>query len=276
MTDIEGIGKNVEKAIEDALFQLKASREDVDIKIIDQGGFMRKAKVLVSISEDAISKYQKKEEKKVLKEVTSFKEKEDKKEEEAVLDVKSLFIKVEEKKQKEAAIESKKETKTEDKEEKKAKKEYKKSEGTGAIEFIKRLIEEMGIEGANIEESESEETRKIEVKGNGVGKMVGHRGETLGAIQTIVSAIDRNDNEGGKRLMLDVDGYLEKREQTLIGLAGRMAKKVNQTGRPARLEPMTANERRIVHTALQDEEGVTTISKGQEPNRYLMIIPKNN
>lgn len=282
MLEVEGQGKNIEKAIEDALFQLKAPREDVDIKILDQGGFMKKARVQVSISEDSLHKYQKNTEKSsaVIEKPAAKEEKETG--DDGKLDVKSLFIKVEEKKQKEAekayaaAVkeEKKEEKKAAKSEEKKEKKEYKKEEGDSAVCFLRGLIKEMGIADAEIVESEQESVRKIEVKGKDVGKLVGYRGETLGAIQTLLSSVDREDNEGGRRLLLDVDGYLAKREQTLVALAGRMAHKVMQTGRPVKLEPMTANERRIIHTALQNEEGVETISKGQEPSRFLMIIPK--
>ena len=74
------------------------------------------------------------------------------------------------------------------------------------------------------------------------------------------------------RVILDIENYRAKREATLCGLADRMAKKVLKTGKSVKLEPMCANDRRIIHTALQNVEGVTTVSKGTEPNRYLVVM----
>ena len=104
--------------------------------------------------------------------------------------------------------------------------------------------------------------------------LIGHRGETLDALQYLTSL---QVNKGGKeyrRVTLDTEGYRAKREQTLIALAGRMANKVHKSGRRMMLEPMNPYERRILHATLQDHPYVTTHSEGDEPNRRVVIAPK--
>jgi len=78
----------------------------------------------------------------------------------------------------------------------------------------------------------------------------------------------------GKRVVVDIENYREKREKTLKELASRIASKVAKTGRYQKLEPMEPSERRIIHLALQDNEKVTTMSKGTEPNRYVIVFPR--
>ena len=257
MLQAEGTGRTIEKAIENALLDLKAPREDVDIKILSEGGLFKKAKVLVSISEDVRNKYEKKTEKKL--EVKPEKKVEEKIEKE---------IK-KEKKQEEK--EEKKEIKEEKKEEKKSQKEEKKEKKkVDPIKFLEGLFKAMGKD-VQISVLEDEIYTTYTVDGEGLGDAIGHRGETLQAITTIFKTVVPN---GEKKILLDIAGYREKRAETLASTARRIANKVAKSGRYFKLEPMNPAERRIIHTALQNDDRVTTLSKGTEPKRYVIIFPK--
>ena len=257
MLQAEGTGRTIEKAIENALLELKAPREDVDIKILSEGGLFKKAKVLVSISEDVRNKYEKKTEKKL--EIKPEKKIEEKIEKE---------IK-KEKKQEEK--EEKKEIKEEKKEEKKSQKEEKKEKKkVDPIKFLEGLFKAMGKD-VQISVLEDEIYTTYTVDGEGLGDAIGHRGETLQAITTIFKTVVPN---GEKKILLDIAGYREKRAETLASTARRIANKVAKSGRYFKLEPMNPAERRIIHTALQNDDRVTTLSKGSEPKRYVIIFPK--
>lgn len=253
MLSCEGTGKNIEQAITNALLELKASREDVDIKILEEGGFFKKAKVLVSISEDAIEKYQKKEE---------IKLQEKAQEEQTQNQVQNEPVYTKEQDVEEPVdhiVSSKTETeKVED------------------IEKAKRFVAGM-LEIANIKADVTSEENKEEVFLNliGASDIIGFRGEGLNAIQYLANVYVGKNNRHAKKVRVDCDNYRAKREDTLIALANRMARKVAKTNHPVKLEPMTANERRIIHSALSNDRFVETISKGEEPYRYLTILPKS-
>jgi spoIIIJ-associated protein len=113
---------------------------------------------------------------------------------------------------------------------------------------------------------------KINLDGPNVGILIGHRGETLDALQYLVSLIINKDhNEDYKRVILDTENYRLKREETLKRLASRLAYKVKSTGKYVKLEPMNPYERRIIHSALQNNEDITTYSEGEEPFRRVVI-----
>lgn len=142
-----------------------------------------------------------------------------------------------------------------------------------AEEFLKNVTELMGLE-VSFDITEDEDAMLINMQGDNQGILIGHRGETLDALQYLTSL---QVNKGGKeyrRVTLDTEGYRAKREQTLIALAGRMANKVHKSGRRMMLEPMNPYERRILHATLQDNPYVTTHSEGEEPNRRVVITPK--
>lgn len=262
-TSVEATGKNIEQAIENALFELKAPRDDVDIKILTEGGLFKKAKVIVSISEDAIEKYQKRD--KAKKEEIKAEEKQIK--EAAKAEKKE--VKAEIKKEKKAEVEPKKEV--EEKAEVKSEKAVKSNENKPAAkDFVEGLLKALGKEGV-VSEIEEEEVIRISVEGEDLSELIGYRGETLFALSYLMTTICKREK---KRQVLDVCGYREKRNDSLRALANRMAAKVAKTGRYAKLEPMDASERRIIHLALQDNDKVTTMSKGTEPKRYLIIFPR--
>lgn len=261
-TSVEATGKNIEQAIENALFELKAPRDDVDIKILTEGGLFKKAKVIVSISEDAIEKYQKRE--KVKKEEVKAEAKEIKEEKKAEKKEAKAEVKKEKK-------EVKAEKPIEEKVEEKADKASKNNENKpSAKDFVEGLIKALGKDGV-VSEIEEDEVIRISVEGEDLSELIGYRGETLFALSYLMTTICKREK---KRQVLDICGYREKRNEALRSLANRMAAKVSKTGRYVKLEPMDASERRIIHLALQDNDKVTTMSKGTEPKRYLIIFPR--
>ena len=142
-----------------------------------------------------------------------------------------------------------------------------------AEEFLKNVTSLMGLE-VSFDITENEDAMLINMQGDNQGILIGHRGETLDALQYLTSL---QVNKGGKeyrRVTLDTEGYRAKREQTLIALAGRMANKVHKSGRRMMLEPMNPYERRILHATLQDNPSVTTHSEGEEPYRRVIITLK--
>lgn len=249
MLSCEGIGKNIEQAINNALLELKASREDVDIKILDEGGFFKKAKVLVSISEDALEKYEKKEEIK----------KQEQEEVKAPQKVEELIPAHEDKEEPVDHIVSNKTDAVKIPDIDKAK------------EFVTGLLKTAGIQADVTSEENKEE---VFLNLIGASDIIGFRGEGLNAIQYLANVYVGKNNRHAKKVRVDCDNYRAKREDTLIALANRMARKVAKTNHPVRLEPMTANERRIIHTALAEDRYVETFSSGEEPYRYLTIAPK--
>jgi len=114
----------------------------------------------------------------------------------------------------------------------------------------------------------------VEVQGDDLSILIGRRSETLNALQYISSLIVSKEAGQWVPLLIDVQGYRARRERQLRVLARRMAEQVNHTGRRMALEPMPANERRIIHLELREHPDVTTESVGEEPNRKVTIVPK--
>ena len=112
------------------------------------------------------------------------------------------------------------------------------------------------------------------MQGDTLGILIGRRGETLDALQYLTSLKVNRGRDSYTRVTLDTENYRAKREDTLIRLANRMANRALRTGRKVSLEPMNPYERRIIHFALQQNEGVTTHSEGDEPNRHVVITHK--
>ena len=112
------------------------------------------------------------------------------------------------------------------------------------------------------------------ITGDTLGILIGRRDETLDAVQYLTSLKVNRGREGYTRVTLDTENYRAKREDTLIRLANRMANRALRTGRKVSLEPMNPYERRIIHFALQQTDGVATHSEGEEPNRHVVITQK--
>lgn len=260
MLSAEGIGKNIEKAIENALIELKASREDVDIKILNEGGLFKKAKVLVTISDDAKEKYEKRR-----KFVEEEKEEEKKSINETSQENKEVSLNEEE-------IEPSLDTSSSENELNEEEKSYheKVEKNIDPMEFLKGLFEKAG-KTVEINVKDDDKYITYSVIGEDLGDMIGHRGECFYAISRLLSVVCGKQD---KKILLDIGGFREKRADSLTELAKRMASKVIKTGRYVKLDPMNPSDRRIIHTALQDDDRITTLSKGTEPHRYVIIFPK--
>ena len=140
--------------------------------------------------------------------------------------------------------------------------------------FLKELTHLMGVDVTIDMGTDAEGNVYGYMNGDTLGILIGRRGETLDAVQYLTSLRVNRDQENYTRVTLDTENYRAKREDTLIRLANRMANRALRTGRRVSLEPMNPYERRIIHYALQQHEGVTTHSEGDEPNRHVVITVK--
>lgn len=115
---------------------------------------------------------------------------------------------------------------------------------------------------------------EIAIEGKESGILIGYRGETVYCLQSIISSVANKNSDEKIRVLLDIENYKEKREQTLKELAMKIEKTVERTGKPVKLEPMQAYERKIIHSALQNSAKVKTESIGEEPRRRIVISLK--
>ena len=143
-----------------------------------------------------------------------------------------------------------------------------------AKEFLGELTRLMGVDVTIDMGTDAEGNVYGFMQGDTLGILIGRRGETLDALQYLTSLKVNRGRESYTRVTLDTENYRAKREDTLIRLANRMANRALRTGRKVSLEPMNPYERRIIHFALQQNEGVTTHSEGDEPNRHVVITHK--
>lgn len=150
----------------------------------------------------------------------------------------------------------------------------KKTDGERAVAFLEGMFERMNIAAAT-ELDESGDQIRINVVTANSYAVVGHRGEVLDALQVLAGAVANIGREEYERVVVDCEGYRDKREATLKRLAGKLAEKAVRTGRKVSVEPMTPYERRIIHSALADNADVKTVSEGKEPYRYIVVVPNN-
>ena len=137
--------------------------------------------------------------------------------------------------------------------------------------FISGLMERMGVE-ADIEISRRDNGGiNVNLSGSGMGAIIGRRGETLDAIQHLTNYVVNRDSDKHMHISVDAENYRAKREESLAKLAEKMAEKAIKYKRSMALEPMNSYERHVIHTALQNYEGVTTSSTGVEPNRRVVV-----
>lgn len=145
-----------------------------------------------------------------------------------------------------------------------------------ANKFLTKVFTSMGIVASN-DISIENQVMKIDVKDishSDMGILIGKRGNTLDSIQYLLSLAINKKGEDYLRVVMDSEGYREKREETLIRLANKMADKAKASSRPVKLEPMNPYERRVIHSTLQSVDGVSTYSEGDEPYRRVVIISK--
>ena len=265
---IEVSAKTIDKAIEEALETLGASYDEVDVEILQEAGFLKKAKVLVTVKNPVIMT-------------------------DTGVGVQNLSAEIpaevkEDKPRAEKKVEKKEDTKKEkvEKKEVKAEKKVEKKEVQKAadgetpvkfektLQFVTKLVELLEVEGASIEGEVKEKSYDINITGENSGRIIGKGGEVMNAIQSIVSVIAiANSNGENRRVNVNIENYKERRLETLKALAIKKAEKVKESGRYIKLEPMNARDRAIIHSALQGIEGIRTYSTGKDPYRCLCIAP---
>ncbi|MBQ2218859.1 MAG: protein jag [Firmicutes bacterium] len=138
--------------------------------------------------------------------------------------------------------------------------------------FLQDVAKEMGLK-VNVKVSSNKDNVYVDIDGEDSGTIIGKRGSTLDALQYLTSLVVNKDQNNYIRVVIDAENYREKREKTLEKLAFRLADKALRSGRSVRLEPMNPYERKVIHTALQQRKGVTTRSEGEEPYRRVIIEP---
>lgn len=139
--------------------------------------------------------------------------------------------------------------------------------------FIKEIKPELP-QDTTYSIEKTEKGLEVSLNSKELGYLIGYRGETLYAIQSILSSIASKGNENRVRVILDIEGYKAKREKTLEDLAEKVAKTVIKTRKPVKLEPMQAYERKIIHSKLQENDKVKTYSIGEEPYRKVVVALK--
>ena len=139
-----------------------------------------------------------------------------------------------------------------------------------AKEFLDKTFREMDLD-VSVSVSVNSDSVYVDVEGKDTGTVIGKRGQTLDALQYLTSLVVNKSEEEYIRVILDAEGYRAKREATLEALAFRLAEKVIKTGKSARLEPMNPYERKVIHTALHSVNGISTRSEGDEPYRRVVI-----
>lgn len=243
---IEATGKSVELAIQNGLLECGMRREDVDVKVIDNGGLFKKAKVILTWGEGK-------------KDETPLEEpKPNEEREEQPVDTTTSSDEVESKTE-EVKVEKKKRivdtTRLEEK-------------GKEFLLGLAKLIDENAIVDCVANENEL----SFSIKGEKLGKLIGFHGENIQALQMLLSGLKLR-HEGPVRMYLDVDGYKQNRNQAIIDLANRTAEQAIKIERNIHLDPMNAYERRIVHTTLQGRDDVTTESTGEGEKRHVVVKP---
>lgn len=150
------------------------------------------------------------------------------------------------------------------------------AENNEAAQFLREMLRLMNIDAQVLANVSEEDGVRLRIESSGMGVLIGHRGETLDAIQYLTSLhVNRSRKEHGfTRITVDTEGYRDRREETLARLARKVASQVRSTGRARTLEPMNPYERRVLHATLQNNPYVTTYSEGEEPNRRVVIAPK--
>lgn len=257
--------KTIDEAIEKALKELKTSRDKVDVEIIEEpsGGFLG----LIG-GKDAIVKVKKEVDNRDI--IDSILQDEE---------IKSVRKDLEERKVDESIDEaaSDEEIEVAEKEEIEEPEEVFEEPSDAELEvfireFIDRLMDSLGLGYTlSVEFKDREIFVAIDGKREETGIVIGKRGATLNGIQTVLSAMINRRTKDFRRVIVDCSGYRKKREAALKRVAGKTANKVLKTNQSIKLEPMNAQERRVVHACLANVEGIRTRSEGKEPHRCVVI-----
>mgnify|MGYP004615339273 FL=1 len=241
---IEATGKSVEIAIQNGLLECGMKREDVNVKVLDEGGLFKKAKVVLSWGETEPEQPTEPETQETEKQV------------EVAVEQPATVEEVEENQQ---PVEKKR---------KLVDTTRLQARGTEFLLGLARLVDE----NATVECTAGENELNFSIRGENVGKLIGYHGENMQAIQMLLSGV-KTKGEGAVRMYLDVDGYKQNRNQSIIDLANKIAEQAIKIERNIHMDPMNAYDRRIVHTTLQGREDVTTESTGEGEKRHVVIKP---
>ena len=153
------------------------------------------------------------------------------------------------------------------------------ADGTAAAAaeaYLRGVLEAMDVTDYTLEVTEQDNHCTITLDGENLGFIIGRRGETLDALQYLTGLVANRAGGSYYRVTLDIGNYREKREQALVALARRLGGQTARTGRRNSLEPMNPYERRIIHTTVQEMEGVISWSVGSDPNRHVVIGPSDD
>jgi spoIIIJ-associated protein len=141
-------------------------------------------------------------------------------------------------------------------------------------ELLEEIAEGLGLD-VDVEVEEDEDVLIGRLEGDDVGLFIGRHGQTIEAVQHLAQRIVFPDGPSDVRVVIDADGYRERREQLLRADADDAAEEALRSGHPVELDPMPPAERRVVHEHLRDRDGITTHSEGDEPDRYLVVSPSD-
>ena len=146
-----------------------------------------------------------------------------------------------------------------------------------AVSFLEQIFGLMEIQSEiSVQYDEEEKTMNINIVGDDMGVLIGKRGQTLDSLQYLASLVANKESEKYIRVKMDTENYRKRRKTTLENLAKNIAYKVKRTRKPVTLEPMNPYERRIIHSALQNDKYVCTHSEGEEPYRKVVITLKDD
>lgn len=273
MKQITVTAQNVELAIEDGLKQLNVTEDKVDIRVIDKGqkGFMgigsRLAIVKLSLKQESIL-----EQLSVFNVEPDLEKVEDSPEAEEVLpqtvveevsQVKNVAVELIEEEVVEPVSEIDPSQTV----------EINHSEVIKAVSaYLEQMFEDMGIEIAVSHEVDGK-ICIFNLSGEKIALLIGKRGQVLNSLQYLAQLVANSHSKHYVTVRLDAEEYRSRRNESLEGLARKMAYKVKKTRKEVSLEPMPSYERKVIHAAISDISGIKTFSKGTEPNRYLVIAP---
>ncbi len=144
-----------------------------------------------------------------------------------------------------------------------------------AEEFLMQVFQAMNMEvKIKIQVDEEHQMIDIELQGEDMGILIGKRGQTLDSLQYLTNLVVNKNSDVYYKVKIDTEDYRKRRKETLENLAKNIAYKVKRTKRPVSLEPMNPFERRVIHSALQNDKYVTTYSEGEEPYRHVVVALK--
>ena len=271
--------KTVEDAITEASIQLGITSDKLEYEVIEKGsaGFLG-----IGMKQAVIEARRKVEEKQeteiveeVKKEIQQVAAEEVKAEEKIVEEVKAEIEHDEKPKQTTEKVEKKEEIKNDAP----VKREVELAEVTDETKeavstFLKDTLKAMGMEVETALDIDEDGSLSINMSGPNMGILIGKRGQTLDSLQYLANRVANKHQSGYVRVKLDTENYRARREETLKHLAKNIAHKVKRNRRPVALEPMNPYERRIIHSALQNDPYVTTHSEGEEPYRKVVVTLK--